>query len=330
MKEGKGNYKIPLEKYKDLVVHREGKERRHSRYGVLITDVSHEEDSIAKKSLKKKEGGKTKMQQTLYFSFVLEKGTDLRALGMALVYDNLGEDHCSLVRTTENPTKPQRGQTPLITFQDEIDYTSKGTTLTPDNRNLQPVRLHVEIGGCDYYAFPYVAAHFRLHSIVLKAAAEPIPLDHFEDDQTETIFKAASLLFSAEIEELYDVIQMLERVGYAVDNLPSSSRKLLLAAIDTLDTEQMTREEREALSDASDMLSRPKVGSSMVTEAVEELEKLHISSTKTHPLETPSHRKQSSETNKVPHSLGTPEASPQQNPQVPSPSTSEDSAQGSK
>jgi hypothetical protein len=274
MKEDKGNYKIPLQKYVELVNEREPK-HQDSPYGILVTGVSHlrprpsSTPSYRKPILKaepplsnaaKKEGKKAS-KQTPYFCFVLEKGTDLMGLGMALVYDNLEENHCSLVRTSEEwNEEPWQGDMLLQIYSKErIDITTVDDErltgmLTSRGNDSKPVIFPkaANIDGSYYFTFPYLAAKFRLHSFVLKAMAEPILLEEFEDDDAFTMYKTALLLFSAG--GPHEVIQMLELGRYQVDSLPGSSREYLLRAVDGINTDNMTSEECDVLFDAAYLL----------------------------------------------------------------------------
>jgi len=109
-------YKLFLDEFKQLVEHKESStDLRDSDFGLLRTVLTHnkkegvlheekgtiknEDPEFAKLSNSKKKESGLPSEQSVFFSFVLRKGTKLKPHGIAVVHDNLGEfeHHCTLV-----------------------------------------------------------------------------------------------------------------------------------------------------------------------------------------------------------------------------------------
>jgi len=112
--------------------------------------------------------------------------------------------------------------------------------LSPDKSRPQPQCCNdVEIQRKLFKVLPCLAAEFQLHDVLVKAHAEPLPLETFEDDETDAMSSAASCVFSHALscgnESIFKTLEMLESEDCVVENLHASCRKVLLGAIDDID-----------------------------------------------------------------------------------------------
>jgi len=121
-------YSITLDEYKELV-NNQPDSMISQVFGLLETTITHDEyaGSLSLKEYKveaadKKSKGKDEAKEnSLFFRFELEAGTDLSEHGMALVYDNLGDKdhHCTLVRES-TLGKKTRTWHPLIGVHNHV------------------------------------------------------------------------------------------------------------------------------------------------------------------------------------------------------------------
>ena len=94
----------------------------------------------------------------------------------------------------------------------------------------------------------------------MKAKAEPLPLETFDDDtdgEVEKTYKAALILFNSLTDDddaVYNAIRMLEAEDYAVDEIDASFRKVLLEGMMQVDTQDMPRRDWEILDNGIDIL----------------------------------------------------------------------------
>ena len=276
-------YSLPLNEYQKhlLTDEQQGK----GVFGILETSTSHEmhrgffPPKIKSKSLKvnKKKSPGPATEQVFFFRFVLKKGTDLRKHGMAVVYDNMGnsEGHCSLIRYKEAPgnQRPWKYTNPhgRVVVPDEFDSSKSPSDaeldklLSPRHGLEQPETIFQEIAGIEYLTFPCLAAEYELHDFAVKARAEPLPLDEFDDLDAQSMYHAALVLFSTDCigEDVYDALRVLESAHYAAKFVDSSTRKTLLQAMESVDVPDWKEividadiEPSEALLDGVDILRR--------------------------------------------------------------------------
>lgn len=279
------SYELSLDKYEQLVNHKEGStERRDSHFGVLQTVLSHKETQgvlwYPKGKIKnvnpeylamtKKQKSGRPSQQSVFYSFMLRKGTKLEPHGIAVVFDNLGEfeNHCTLVLKTD--VQDETTDFPMIYGSVGVQMPPAGATdedltniMSPKTDKSQPEFFDTAILSKYVRSFPYLAAEFELHHFEIKGQAEPLPLDTFEEeddnDDAQDIYRAVSILFSqthCSEHDVYHAMEMMEAAEYRVDHIDGSFRKTLLDAMDRIDMLSLPPESRELLVIGIDILSQ--------------------------------------------------------------------------
>jgi hypothetical protein len=285
------SYKLSLDNYKQVVEHEEGEEgtnnRRDSYFGILKTVLSHEkiqehgklvepkgktanaDPEYQKMTKKQKSEAGLPSQQSVFFSFVLRKGTNLKQHGILVVYDNLGEfeSHCTLVRKTN--VQDKAADVPTIYIDDRIHMPPAGLTdddltnmMSPKTGKDQPECCSAIISSKTVRAFPYLAAEFELHHLEMRGQAEPLPLDTFDEeddnDDAQDIYRAVSILFSLTHcweHDVYHAMEMLEAAEYRVNIIDGSFRKTLLDAMGRVDYFSLPLESRDLLDIGIDILN---------------------------------------------------------------------------
>jgi hypothetical protein len=261
-----GVTRLTMEQYEGLVNDRGGK--LHPVFGILQTNVSHQmtpfERELPKDMPKRKEKGSKKKRMTserlVCFRYKLRKGTDLSKYGMALVYDNSSRYNCSLIREkSPEPTKSRKWgcheflheSVPVLPVDyspedvgsadsDERDELLRTKILCPFAEFVgsadyeEPERWFACIAGKQYLAFPKVAALFVLHDLYMKASAEPVALERFDNPLQQPMFWAASVLYHIDADDdVRKAIEELEESAYHVSDVDSSYLLTLRSAMQT-------------------------------------------------------------------------------------------------
>ena len=278
VQKGKGvKYSIALGEYDGIAKIADGGRARDPYFGVLKTLLSHDEqgglndEKIAVDKSTRQKGDAT--EQTVYFRFALRKGTPLgQDHGMAVVYDATSEGHCSLVRLQEKQDESEVpsvvGQFPNNVYLKRSNKAFKSITplgrrhmLSPEKKKNQPETLYpFRIAGQDYHVFPRLAPSFYLHDVEVKARAEPLPLETFDDSDgdAEVIFRASVLLFNSlntSDDTVYTALGVLEAHGFIVADIDASFLNVLLGALWQVDKEKMTCVECDAIDAARDIIT---------------------------------------------------------------------------
>jgi hypothetical protein len=208
------------------------------------------------------------------FRYKLREGTNLAPFGMAVIYDNSSEYHCTLVRKNETipdkriwvgksyyPFLPKDAFLELgDNFSDDVrDTILRELAFRPFAEHEEPETIYEKIFGKPYIVFPKVAAMFVLHDFLMKASAEPMPLEKYDDPSQHSMYQAASVLYHIDTDnDVRMAIEELEGAAYQISDVDSphvlTLRSAMQAAMamDTEDLDEMGLDSEatvEALAD---------------------------------------------------------------------------------
>jgi len=260
---GIGTYSIDLGTYEQLA-RKQPNPEIDPVFGLLETTITHKKAASGRLAVKNfkisvpavdRQKQQEATEQSVLFRFKLEQGTDLSKYGMAVVYDNLGpnECHCSLVRESPSGNEHPLDWIPIyrvhrrlfaprqIDSLDGLTDQELKDMLSPRQVHEQPEIIDDEdIAGQSYSAIPKLAALFELQDFIVKARAEPLPPDTFDDSDARALYYAGLILFLAHsvTEDFYWALQMLEAADYKVGSLDGSVCKTLIKAMENADVER--------------------------------------------------------------------------------------------
>lgn len=88
----------------------------------------------------------------------------------------------------------------LSEFLGNVDHLGRHNTLLlgmlhPFEPHREPETIDVDIAGKVYLVFPKVASLFVLHDLTMKASAETVPLETFDDPSQHSMYWAALVLY---------------------------------------------------------------------------------------------------------------------------------------
>jgi hypothetical protein len=276
-----GDTSLTLEQYARLM--KDKSAEPHPVFGILETLVSHQMipagtavKGVPRKK-RKKEKGETNCLASMRlpcFRYKLREGTNLAPFGMALIYDNSSEYHCTLVRKNETipdkriwvgksyyPFLPKDAFLELgDNFSDDVrDTILREVAFRPFAEHEEPETIYEKIFGKPYIVFPKVAAMFVLHDFLMKASAEPMPLEKYDDPSQHSMYQAASVLYHIDTDnDVRMAIEELEGAAYQISDVDSphvlTLRSAMQAAMamDTEDLDEMGLDSEatvEALAD---------------------------------------------------------------------------------
>jgi hypothetical protein len=246
-----GNTRLTLEQYMRLV-NAEGA-KPHPVFGIIETFVSHQmtpagavakgvpKRAVAKGAPKRAEEGPTKKplasERMVCFRYKLREGTNLAPFGMALIYDNSSKHHCSLIRKkTPEPNKRMWMEVvgfpflPLVSSAEFLNCTDsnqrnallRDNILCPFAEHEEPETFYGKIVGKPYLVFPKVAALFALNDFLMKASAEPVPLEKYDDPSQHSMYKAALVLYHIDTDnDVRMALEELEGAAYHISDVDS-------------------------------------------------------------------------------------------------------------
>lgn len=205
----------------------------------------------------KDDKGKTLKTRNYYWRFKLERGTDLKEVGMYTVCDKVDghfslvpEKDCSHAVLKSPEARPLRGWAPR--------QFSMLPVWEPDPNVSQPDPPEAFLTslfrmGSLVVAFPVAAQKFQFHDLVMKASARPWDLtvneDDYDDDQKK-LGAASNVLFdySNELSDTYDILNalnVLRESDFKMKAVPLSECALLHEMMDNLSSTEDIIEERE-------------------------------------------------------------------------------------
>jgi hypothetical protein len=225
----------------------------HPVFGIIETFVSHQmtpagavakgvpKRAVAKGAPKRAEEGPTKKplasERMVCFRYKLREGTNLAPFGMALIYDNSSKRHCSLIRKkTPEPNKRMWMEVvgfpflPLVSSAEFLNCTDsnqrnallRDNILCPFAEHEEPETFYGKIVGKPYLVFPKVAALFALNDFLMKASAEPVPLEKYDDPSQHSMYKAALVLYHIDTDnDVRMALEELEGAAYHISDVDS-------------------------------------------------------------------------------------------------------------
>eukprot|EP00978_Attheya_sp_CCMP212_P044274 scaffold305646_cov65-Attheya_sp.AAC.1 len=245
---------MTLQDYQMLLPREERLHASHPDLGILCTSLTHEIDGdnnniyIPKDELEHPqvvgttEAG-TKRKRQLLYRYKLKDHTDLSRYNMAVVFDNSSQYHCKLIR--ESNIYPEITwiwqKSPLRLWPSNRPILADNVPALDDEvrRRMDPPTnaLHCYIKGGWCLGFPAVAALFELHNFMIKASAEPVPLDTVDDEKQHQMFLALLVLYHSCdslgcSEKVQWAIEELESEKYVVEHVDTSCQLTLLHAIE--------------------------------------------------------------------------------------------------
>jgi hypothetical protein len=247
-----GLTRLTLEKYEALLVDKGAD--KHLVFGILETSLSHkmvdEINPVAKSRIwsddkvrKDRRANKLATERLVCFRYKIRKGTDLAPYGMALVYDNSSQHHCTMVR--ENRIKEEERiwvifKRLLLPDDHCVELRSsvsnnvlRESVLRPFEPQREPERTTATIAGKEFAVFPKVSALFVLHDISMKASAEPVPPEKFDDSSQRSMYWAALVLYHVDPDDDVRVaIAELEAAAYRVSRVDRPHHLTLLSAME--------------------------------------------------------------------------------------------------
>eukprot|EP00978_Attheya_sp_CCMP212_P001747 scaffold3577_cov60-Attheya_sp.AAC.4 len=177
-------------------------------------------------------------KRDFFFRYKLKTGFDLGVFGMALLFDNTSPDHCSLIRIDEGRERywDTLSNRPVLAWPDDVGFPDDHQDLDDTLREIltlspakyQPEVYETDVAGLPYLAVPCLAARFEMHDFLIRASAEPVPLDHFENDTQRCVFLGIFLVHYLSDGDVNWAIQQMEAAEYLVDNVDSACRLALL------------------------------------------------------------------------------------------------------
>ena len=234
-------------------------------FGILRTEMSHVVDDdgvkMTRESVNESAKGSGKknpraQRREVYFRYKLRPDVNLGKYGMAVVYDNYSQGHCTLIRekdpasaTAWIPVLEARNYVPMRRVYEYYSIIEEGgsnerineffrSILDPsDGDNVEPEYFTHNIhGGRQYYRiFPKVASLFVLHDLTMKVFAEPEKLSQFDNDAQWSMYVAALILYHLgdDDDDLRMAIEELEVARYQVESTNNLSLcETLLDAIE--------------------------------------------------------------------------------------------------
>ncbi|KAL3924417.1 MAG: hypothetical protein SGILL_001061 [Bacillariaceae sp.] len=255
---------------------------RDATFGILKTSLTHVNNGRGirkKKGIANKKKPKSKSNQPegqvwkreVNWVWALSALQNIRELGFLLVLDNRGEfGHGTLVRTKENhtdcdwvaaydhlrkgPYVPPAAAKLLQETKTDLDLVleDEGFKCIPDK---EPEIMYVAAFSDDEdVACPKLAQRFKLHSMTMRASAEPQPPSTFQNNRQNQTYQAIVELFhQTNDSEMLRVIEFVEENEYDLGKLSNAQRDLLQDAFNQAlfslqDCSEDTEEEFNLLS----------------------------------------------------------------------------------
>uniref|UniRef100_A0A7S2UPI7 Uncharacterized protein n=1 Tax=Attheya septentrionalis TaxID=420275 RepID=A0A7S2UPI7_9STRA len=126
-----------------------------------------------------------------------------------------------------NPVLAWPNGVPFPNNPQDLDNTLREIlTLSPVEH--QPEVCNADVAGLPYLAVLYLAARFQLQDFLIRASAEPVPLDHFENDTQRIVFRGIFLVHYLSDGDVNWAIQQMEAAEYLVDIVDSACRLAIL------------------------------------------------------------------------------------------------------
>ena len=145
------------------------------------------------------------------------------------------------------------------TDSDQRNALLRDNILCPFAEHEEPETFYENIVGKPYLLFPKVAALFVLHDFVMKASAEPMPLEKYDDPSQHSMYQAALVLYHIDTDDdVRMAIEELEGAAYHISDVDSPhvltlhSAMQAAMAMDSEDLDEMgldTEATMEALVD---------------------------------------------------------------------------------
>lgn len=207
--------------------------------------------------LQLKDNGKIIKSRNYYWRFKLERGTDLKEVGMCALCDKVDghfslvpEKDCSRDLLNSSEARPSRRWAPT--------QLSMPNLWEPDPNVSQPdppeafLTLLPGGGSAPFAAFPVVAQKFQFHDLVMKASAKPWdPTVHDNDDEDQKKVGAASNVvfdYSNMLPTTYDILNalnVLRESDFKMKSVPLSECVILHETMDDLLSTEDVIEEHE-------------------------------------------------------------------------------------
>ena len=271
-----GNYSVSLKSLVNLTDPTGLGNYRNSNFeemGITLNSLTTIVDLAPEYILSKwKEPSQVKTKNKLckfYYRYVLDRGTDLTAHGMAVVVDNSSPGHCSLIADKDFTTSGEWnniGPSKNILWPPKHPVDKEAWKDIVDEQNPDDQRIeYIAPDNYFYLAHPLLAAYFKLHDLKIEVHAEPLPLLSFEGKEDEQLlYNAALVLFNNNCElDLREAVRTLVSCGYDVTNLPNDQLQMLVQSLDcrldiwkNSDIDDYDVDDLEVLEEAVEALNR--------------------------------------------------------------------------